>query len=80
MKLLMSIGVRLFSLTFLVSATALWAAPGYMSGQPLPTTVSQTILAQDHGVIANDGIDDAANIQAIIDSICLLYTSPSPRD
>jgi hypothetical protein len=52
------------------------AAPGYRSGQDLPTTVAQTIMAQDHGVIANDGFDDSASIQAIIDAIDI-NNSPS---
>ncbi|WP_284205105.1 right-handed parallel beta-helix repeat-containing protein [Psychromonas marina] len=49
----------------------LLAAPGYKGGQDLPLTFSKTILASDHGVVANDGLDDAPAIQAIIDSISI---------
>ncbi|MDX1344123.1 MAG: hypothetical protein R3227_17255, partial [Reinekea sp.] len=45
------------------------ANSGYRDGANLPTTYSQTIWAHNKGVIANDGLDDSAEIQAIIDSI-----------
>jgi hypothetical protein len=40
---------------------------GYGGGTELPNTYSKIIDAQDHGVIANDGLDDAQALQAIID-------------
>lgn len=64
--------------TSLVSAPVL-AASGYKGGQSLPTSFSQTINAAAHGVIANDGMDDAAALQNIIDSMIPLGNSPSNR-
>ncbi len=54
------------------------ANPGYRDGANLPTTYSQTIWAHNKGVIANDGLDDSAEIQAIIDSIDI-NNSPDNR-
>lgn len=45
------------------------AEAGYKDGQKLPLQYNRTILAAQHGVVANDGLDDAPAIQAIIDSI-----------
>ncbi|WP_111979156.1 carbohydrate-binding protein [Algibacillus agarilyticus] len=45
------------------------AAPGYNNGATLPTSGSQTIYAVNEGVTANDGNDDSAALQAIIDGI-----------
>lgn len=50
----------------LYSASGL-SAPGYKQGAVLPTTFQNTIYAVEHGVIADDGIDDSAALQAIID-------------
>ena len=58
----------LLALSCLSSVNA-YAAPGYHEGASLPTTSAQTIYAASHGVIADDGQDDAAALQAIIDSI-----------
>ncbi|MGR5096517.1 hypothetical protein ACPV5O_19220 [Vibrio maritimus] len=44
------------------------ASPGYEQGKALPTQFQNTIYAVDHGVIANDGIDDSEALQAIIDN------------
>lgn len=76
MKLPKHIASKLFCLAALALANPVHAAPGYKSGQTLPTLVNQTIFAQDHGVIANDGFDDSASIQAIIDGINI-NNSPS---
>ena len=77
MKLPKSTASRLFCLAAIALINPANAAPGYKSGQALPTSVNQTILAQDHGVIANDGFDDSASIQAIIDGIDI-NNSPAP--
>lgn len=45
------------------------AAPGYNQGGNLPTQFDNVILAADHGVIANDGLDDAKALQDIIDGL-----------
>ncbi|WP_046209570.1 MULTISPECIES: hypothetical protein [Vibrio] len=41
----------------------------------LPTTFQNTIYAVDHGVIADDGIDDSTALQAIIDNEVNVSTS-----
>lgn len=46
-----------------------FAAPGYNQGGALPNEFKHIIQAADHGVIANDSLDDSAAIQAIIDSV-----------
>lgn len=55
------------------------AAPGYQSGANLPTSFAQTINAANYGVIANDGQDDAAALQAIIDQQIALNNAPTNR-
>ena len=45
-----------------------YAAPGFNQGSSLPTQFNRIINAEEHGVIANDGIDDSIALQAIIDS------------
>lgn len=69
----------LLPLLFVTVSASLQAAPGYKNGQPLPNTFSQTINAASHGVIANDGLDDAAALQNIIDTMIPLGNSPSNR-
>lgn len=54
---------------YILTANPVFSAPGYNSGQSLPTVYNQTIDAELFGVIANDGADDAPAIQSIIDSI-----------
>lgn len=60
-------------LAFLVPATLLatscFADPGYNQGGVLPNQFDNIIIATDHGVVANDGQDDAAALQAIIDGL-----------
>ena len=69
MKPQKSILLSTLTLALFAVVNPLDAAPGYNDGGALPTSVNQTILAEDHGVIANDGFDDSASIQAIIDGI-----------
>lgn len=76
MKIRNHLLARLVSLASLSVAVPLYAAPGYNGGQSLPTTTNQTIIAANHGVIANDGLDDSSALQAIIDGISI-NNSPS---
>jgi len=57
------------ALTFALFANQGVAAPGYNQGANLPSEFNHTIVAVEHGVIANDGQDDSSAIQAIIDSL-----------
>jgi hypothetical protein len=66
--------MKIFTVATMAAAIAVTsgvatAAPGYKGGASLPSSYSQTIWAHNKGVIANDGLDDSAEIQAIIDSI-----------
>ncbi len=56
-------------LPILLYGNSVYAAPGYQQGAALPTQFDTVINAANHGVIANDGIDDSAALQAIIDSV-----------
>ncbi len=68
----------MLGLAAMLSSSPSLTAPGYNSGGALPSTYSQTINALDHGVIPNDGFDDSASLQAIIDGISI-NNSPSNR-
>ncbi len=57
----------LLPLTFVTNYSI--AAPGYNQGASLPSQFDNTINAIDYGVVANDGLDDAAALQYIIDNI-----------
>lgn len=55
--------------TVIYASAFVQAEPGYKDGASLPTSYAQTIWAHNKGVIADDGLDDSAAIQAIIDNI-----------
>ena len=46
-----------------------WSRAGYRGGLPLPEDAAVTVLATDFGVVADDGQDDSAALQAAIDSV-----------
>lgn len=46
-----------------------WSRAGYRGGQVLPTEGASTVDAVAFGVVADDGIDDSAALQAAIDSV-----------
>ncbi|MGR5001993.1 right-handed parallel beta-helix repeat-containing protein [Vibrio celticus] len=52
------------------------ASPGFNEGGNLPTQFNRIINAEEHGVVADDGLDDSMALQAIIDTEISISNSP----